>query len=239
MLRSGLLSVAVLLATMPLAAGPIASLLDGRVIVEMPPGWQRVDPGELEELAWRVAEAAGGKAGVRWAAGLAPGGRVRDLSLPFVLVETDESGRTSHAELAVLPDIERLRDRAGTARSDGSRLRLEGMRFDRRRFALETIASLSTSHWVALEIRSVTYLTATGSVTLHGYLPGDAGPSDRRAVGAVLDQVWIADELTYHPHLKDYWQELSRRPWFWYALAGVAAIVTALVARSARRGTPS
>lgn len=222
------------------AAGPITSLRDGRVILQLPADWQRIDQEELDLVTMWAAEVTGGRVGELWEAGVAPGARDLQLGPPFVLVQVDESGRISYGELAIQPELESIQARVDASRDRGGRpgagvMRLQSVRFDRTRFALETISGLATSPWGELEIHTLTYLTETGSLTLHGYLGAQADPLQRRAVAAVLDNVLIAEELAYRPRLRDRWLDLSRRPGFWYTLAGAMAIATWTVARRTRR----
>lgn len=240
--RRRLLLLAVLVASMcpVVVAGPIASLREGRVILQLPPDWQRIDQEELDLVTMWAAEVTGGRVGELWEAGVAPAAGDLQLGPPFVLIQVDESGRISYGELAILPELESIQARVDANRDRGDRLgtgsmRLQSIHFDRTRFALETISGLATSPWGELEIHTLTYLTEAGSLTLHGYLGAQADPLQRRAVAAVLDNVLIAENLAYRPRLRDRWLDLSRRPEFWYTLAGAMAIATWAVARRTRR----
>lgn len=215
----------------------------GLASLTLPPGWQEVPPTALEYFSIRTAEATGGRIAEVYQHGFRPGDPQAELSLPQVLVQIREDGRIPYGRLLHLPAPEEVVDPAGTALTDhgGSLLRevrLTGLSFDRNRYCLRVDSVLGLAIEGPVLVRSASFLTERGLLTLHCYEAEARAREVLPIFEAIIDSVQIDDSIAYRPRLTDRWSSAHAAAML-FVLAGLFAVVgVAAWLRARRRSAP-
>ena len=207
--------------------GRRVTLYGGLATLTLPPGWHEIPPSALEYFSIRTAEATHGRVAEVYQHGFRPGDPEAELSLPQVLVQIREDGRIPYGQLLHLPAPEEVVDPAGTALGDhgGSLLRdvqLTGLSFDRDRYCLRVDSVLDLAIEGPVLVRSASFLTERGLLTLHCYEAEDRAPEMLPVFEAIIDSVHLAESIAYRPRLGDRWSSTHTAVTL-FVLAGIFA----------------
>lgn len=212
----------------------------GSLRVEIPSTWVRVPPDELELRSLFAAEATDGAAVEVYDAAFQPRGATAADGPPLLLVQGRESGRLSWARFERLPtpdavDAAAARSLSASGLPFGDTTHVHRLLFDRERYALALDMRIEGTPWGPLEVVSTLYLTATGTVAIHGISRSDAAPPLTDMWRGVMTSVEFDDHLMYRPRARDVWPWMLAWPSTWYVAAAlVAAFAAWLVLRERR-----
>jgi hypothetical protein len=237
------LSLGILLMLLPaIAAGaidpdPAVAIYDGLVTLRLPEGWRDIPPNVLEYFTLRTAEATGGRTAESYQHGFRPGDPDLEFSLPQVLIQIREEGRICHGHLQRLPAPEDVAAQPASPLTDhrGSLLRdlqLTGVTFDRARFCLRVDSVMDLSIEGRVVVRSASFLTERGLLTLHCYELEERIAATAPVFEQIIDSVRFDARIAYRPRLTDQW---SSRHTAVALFALAAALASAALAAHRRR----
>lgn len=213
---------------------PAVAIYDGSVTLRLPEGWREIPPNVLEYFTLRTAEATGGRTAESYQYGFRPGDPDLEFSLPQVLIQIREEGRISYGHFQRLPPPADVAAQPASPLTDhrGSLLRelqLTGVTFDRERFCLRVDSVMELSIEGRVVVRSASFLTERGLLTLHCYELEERIAATAPVFEQIIDSVRFDDRIAYRPRLTDLWSSRHTA----VALFALAALLAAaaLVAR--------
>jgi hypothetical protein len=240
------LSLGIVLMMVPaVAAGavdpnPAVAIYDGMATLHLPEGWRAIPPNVLEYFTLRTAEATGGRTAESYQHGFRPGDPDLEFSVPQVLIQIREDGRISYGHFLRLPPIEGVAAQPASPLTDhrGSLLRelqLTGVAFDRERFRLTVDSVMDLSIEGRVVVRSASFLTERGVLTLHCYELEDRIAATAPVFETIIDSVRFDDRIAYRPRLTDQWSSRHTAVAL-FVLAALLAVAALVARRRLRAG---
>jgi hypothetical protein len=216
---------------------PPVAVYDGLMTLELPPGWHEIPPDVLEYFTLRTAEATGGRTAESYQYGFRPGDPALEFSLPQVLIQVREEGRISYGHFRRLPPPGAVAAQPASPLTDhrGSLLRdveLTGISFDRQRFCLRVDSVLDLAIEGRVVVRSTSFLTERGLLTLHCYEIEDRIDATAPVFEQIIASVRFDERIAYRPRFTDQWS--SRHTALALFLVAAGLLAAALAARSRR-----
>jgi hypothetical protein len=212
------------------------AIYDGLATLRLPEGWREIPPNVLEYFTLRTAEATGGRTAESYQHGFRPGDPDLEFSLPQVLIQIREEGRISYGQFLRLPPPADVAAQPASPLTDhrGSLLRelqLTGVTFDRDRFCLRVDSVMELSIEGRVVVRSASFLTERGLLTLHCYELEERIAATAPVFEQIIDSVRFDDRIAYRPRLTDQWSSRHTA----VALFTLAALLAAAAFVARRR----
>ena len=220
------------------APDPAVTVYDGLVSLRLPEGWHEIPPTVLEYFTLSTAEATGGRTAETYQHGFRPGDPDAEFALPQLLIQIREDGRLASGHFRRLPSPEEVASQPGSPLADhrGSLVRdlqLTGVTYDPRRHCLRVDSVMELSIEGRVAVRSASFLTERGLLTLHFYELEDRLAATAPVFEEILDSVRFDARIAYRPRFADQWSSRHTAVVLFVLAAAFAA--AAIVARRRRR----
>lgn len=216
----------------------LVAVYDGLASLRLPEGWHEIPSTVLEYFTLSTAEATGGRTAETYQHGFRPGDPDAEFALPQLLIQIREDGRLPSGHFRRLPLPEEVASQPGSPLADhrGSLVRdlqLTGVTYDPRRHCLRVDSVMELSIEGRVAVRSATFLTQRGLLTLHFYELEDRLAAAAPVFEEILDSVRFDARIAYRPRFADQWSSRHTAVVLFVLAAAFAA--AAIVARRRRR----